>query len=584
MDTAKTSEAPQSKLHFLDYWRIIRIRKTVILAVFLLVVITTTIVTWFLPESYVSTVRIAVEKDSTVIPGIDTKQVVASYDPYWLQTEFEKIASSSILNEVIKRLDLTKRWTAKLSPDHPLNMEETYIILKNQLRVRQSRNTSLIEISVFSEDRNEAAEIANMVALVYRDSRLKQSGSMRAEGIKTLKKELNAKNEEVKEAQQKVNQLRLTNNIPDVGDSSFGTANSTLNTETLRSTERLRIEAEADYVQYNTLLNKIKQLKGDSRKTALPTAMPAPDTRLVGLLQDLSLAEQKLTALLQDFTKANPEVQRAQAVVDKIKTQLDTTVEGIIVGLETKSAHLKARFDEIQTAVNALKTADIEQAARNRPYFDAKRDLEELQRIRQAIALRINQEEIEAELPPTSIVDVTDPAVPGMRPVKPNKPLNIALGVIVGLIVGVGLAFFIEYLDTSVKTIDDVERSLQAPVLGVIPQNVGTLLNEGPESPHAEAYRVLRTNILFTRKNDSFNTVTVVSGGVGEGKSTTLMNLATIFAQNGHRVLVVDSDLRRPSLHKILKLSNSIGLTNFLLKQNTLEEVIQTTGLPTLDF
>jgi len=89
---------------------------------------------------------------------------------------------------------------------------------------------------------------------------------------------------------------------------------------------------------------------------------------------------------------------------------------------------------------------------------------------------------------------------------------------------------------------------------------------------------------MFSQKDPKLNTITIVSGGAGEGKSTTTFNLATIFAQNNQRVLVVDSDLRRPSLHKILKVSNSIGLTNYLLKQNTLEEVIQTTSLPTFDF
>src|SRR5436853_6587159 len=105
---------------------------------------------------------------------------------------------------------------------------------------------------------------------------------------------------------------------------------------------------------------------------------------------------------------------------------------------------------------------------------------------------------------------------------------------IVGLVVGVGLAFFIEYLDTSVKTIDDVERTLQAPVLGVIPQNVGFLLEEGAESPHAEAYRVLRTNLLFSRKEDKLNSIAIVSAGAGEGKSTTVFNLAAVLEQNGH--------------------------------------------------
>jgi capsular exopolysaccharide synthesis family protein len=182
------------------------------------------------------------------------------------------------------------------------------------------------------------------------------------------------------------------------------------------------------------------------------------------------------------------------------------------------------------------------------------------------------------------MVEIINSAEAATSPVRPNKTLNIAMGIIFGLVVGLGLAFFIEYLDTSVKTIDDVERTLQAPVLGVIPQNVGYLLEEGAESPHAEAYRVLRTNLLFSRKDDKLTTVAVVSAGAGEGKSTTVINLATVFAQSGQRVLMVDSDLRRPTLHKLLHIANTLGLTNYLLKQNTLEEVIQNTGLGTLDF
>src|SRR6185436_9224807 len=110
------------------------------------------------------------------------------------------------------------------------------------------------------------------------------------------------------------------------------------------------------------------------------------------------------------------------------------------------------------------------------------------------------------------------------------------------------------------------------------------LFDEGSESPHAEAYRVLRTNLLFSRKDDKLNSVAVVSAGAGEGKSTTVFNMATVFAQSDQRVIVVDSDLRRPTLHKMLRVTNNLGLTNYLLKQNTLEEVIQTTGVPSLDF
>jgi polysaccharide biosynthesis transport protein len=93
----------------------------------------------------------------------------------------------------------------------------------------------------------------------------------------------------------------------------------------------------------------------------------------------------------------------------------------------------------------------------------------------------------------------------------------------------------------------------------------------------------LRTNLMFARKDDKFNTAAVVSAGAGEGKSTTILNLATVFAQSGQRVVIVDSDLRRPTLHKLLRCTNNLGLTNYLLKQNTLEEVVQRTKLPTLD-
>jgi capsular exopolysaccharide synthesis family protein len=182
------------------------------------------------------------------------------------------------------------------------------------------------------------------------------------------------------------------------------------------------------------------------------------------------------------------------------------------------------------------------------------------------------------------MVQVTDAAEPGKAPIKPNKTVNIVLGLIFGLVMGVGLAFFIEYLDTSVKTIDDVERTFQAPVLGVIPQNIGYLLEEGSESKHAEAYRVLRTNLLFSRQDEKLNTIVVVSAGAGEGKSTTTLNLSTVFAQAGNRVLIVDSDLRRPTLHKLFKVANNLGLTNYLLKQNTIAEIVQTTNVPGLDF
>src|SRR6266536_4331799 len=280
----------------------------------------------------------------------------------------------------------------------------------------------------------------------------------------------------------------------------------------------------------------------------------------------------------------NPEFKSKAAMQADLDEQINQRINGILAGLKVRVNAFKANLDSLAKSVENAREKDANTTKQYRPYFEAKRKLDDLQKLQAAVHLRILQETVDQALPKTSIVEITDEAEPGRRPVSPNFTINIVLGIIVGLIVGVGLAFFIEYLDTSVKTIDDVERTLQAPVLGVIPQNVGYLIDEGSESPHAEAYRVLRTNLLFSRKDDKLNTVAVVSAGAGEGKSTTVFNLAAVFAQCGQRVLVVDSDLRRPTLHKVLRVTNSLGLTNYLLKQNTLEEVIQTTSVPTMDF
>jgi len=585
MDPLKVSPPEETKLHFLDYWRIIRIRKTVILAVFLLVVITATLVTFILPEAYSSTARIKIDKDQSDITSMMTERGAGGFDPYFIQTEFELITSEAILGKVIEDLDLNIAWGKKYGGGERLKTSETMGILKRNIVLSTIRNTSIIAITVYSDKADEASKIANAVAEAYRNHRLDQRKSLSNNGIEVLETRFKEQEAKVKAAQSNVDNLRVTLNISDSAASGDGPS-LLMSADTLRKLEGLRIESKAEYDKLSTLLERLKALGKELGPEGLAQALPtvATDPGLSSLLEQLTVVEQRLVTLEKEYGPEHAEVLKCKAAADDLHTKIKDRVNGILLGLDARVLSMKASLDNFENEVAKATTNDVAQANRTRPYFEAKRALDELQRFRQVLDSKIAFEKIDVVLPKTMMVEIVDKAVPGLRPVRPNKPLNIVLGIIIGLVVGVGLAFFIEYLDTSVKTIDDVERSLQCPVLGVIPQNVGLLLEEGAESPHAEAYRVLRTNLLFSRKDDKLNTVAVVSAGAGEGKSTTVFNLASVFAQSGQRTLVVDSDLRRPTLHKMLHLTNNIGLTNYLLRQNALEEVIQTTSLPTLDF
>jgi len=579
MDQLKNSPQ-ESRLHFLDYWRIIRIRKTVILAVFLLVVITATVVTLMIPEMYAGKARIQVDQDR---PDINVNGVQGNigsgYDAYFLLTEFQTIQSQPVLSLVSEKMDLRNVWGKKYNNGQPMSESDVEQMIKSRLDLQNIRNTKFIEIKAFSDNAEEAAKLANQVAESYRDYRSAEYEELKNGGIHSLTKQLTDQDQKISMLQSNVDSLRTTLNIPDAA-AHVSNASELMEYSRLRELSSLKVQKEAEYNQQATLLEKLKTMSRADLRKALPIAYA--DTQLNELLSEYDLAQQALIKLKIDYTPDHPKYKIAQESVDDLDRKINERVDGTLLGLDARVATAKAYLDTLNNDFKTAQSNDIAMATTAAPYFAAKEELEHAKLLRQALEVRTSQEKIDVNLPRARMVTVMDKAIPEYKAVRPNKPVNIALGVVFGLVVGVGLAFFIEYLDTSVKTIDDVERTLGAPVLGVIPQNIGLIMNEGAESPHAEAYRVLRTNILFSRKDDKLNTFVVVSAGAGEGKSTTAFNLATIFAQNGARVLVVDSDLRRPTLHKMLDVTNALGLTNYLLKQNTLDEVIQTTKVPTL--
>lgn len=586
MESFKQESQTESSLHFLDYWRIIRIRKTVILAVFLLVVLTTTLVTFILPEYFSSTVTIEVKKDSSTLDKMGGSSTVQGFDPYFLQTEFEKIQSKSVLYKVISNLDLGTFYRKTRKYDVNLKPEETFMLLKSDMTVNQMRNTELIEITVYSEDKSMATRIANEIAEEYRRWRMEDSDLRFREGFESISNQLLSAEIDLRKSENDVTNLLADLGITDLDESSTRNALA-LDNQTLMTYQGKYDDLK---VELGKSEEQLSQITAISDKDQLMRVVPAifPDAALTvnlpALFQKEADAKSQLASLNPELGPENPLVKKAQAELDAVRGSLEERISGIVKGATIKYLTLSNQLAVLKKEKDDKEELYRKRSAKIMPYLAAKEEKRRRQDVRDGIEMKIAQEKINFALNNPLVVKVISKAEDALRPARPNKTLNIALGVVVGLVVGVGLAFFIEYLDTSVKTIDDVERALQAHVLGVIPQNVGSLLDEGADSPHAEAYRVLRTNMLFSRKEETQNTITVVSGGAGEGKSTTLFNLACIFAQNGSRVLIVDSDLRRPSIHKLLRVSNTLGLTNYLLGQKPIEEVVQKTSLEGLDF
>ncbi|HEX4122136.1 MAG TPA: polysaccharide biosynthesis tyrosine autokinase [Verrucomicrobiae bacterium] len=582
MDAATTNESHEIKLHFLDYWRVIRLRRSLILVVFLLCVMTSALLTLWLPKWFASTARIEVQKDNPEVTMLRPDSYsYAQSDPYFLTTQFKIIESQSILTNVIADLNLQQKLPEQLGLP-PWTMDETFDYLSTRISVEQTRMTSLIEITVKNPSAQLAANIANAIVESYKNARLQQWRDTRGGGVEAYKIQVAEQEAKLHTAESNLDTLRTQLGISELD--SQGLFSETIDGEMLKEWADKKVMALGDYYEYHTILTNLESIPQTNLGSELVTAYKAlNDPELTEKAYRVAESKALLTSAQSDYGPQNPKFITASNQYEEAKLDYNGKVDGILAGIRARVQQDQTLLQLIVKEEEDIKNQKNAEDQQNRGYYRLKDDVENLKRDLAEMERYLIQEEAELKQP-MSIVIVRDPARPARRPVSPKTIIIIPLGIIVGLMVGVGLAFFIEYLDTSVKTIDDVERSLQAPVLGVIPQNVGILLEEGLDSPHAEAYRVLRTNILFSRKDEKWNTLTCLSGGAGEGKSTTLFNLATVFAQNGQRVVVVDTDLRRPTLHKAVHKSNTVGITDYLLKQCSLDEVIQKTMVPTMDF
>jgi polysaccharide biosynthesis transport protein len=292
MDPLKVTPAPETKLHFLDYWRIIRIRKTVILAVFLLVVLTATLVTFMLTPTFQSTARIKIERDQTDIQGVLQQQsFMGGYDPYFFLTESEVLVSEVVLSEVITNLNLNAEFGKRFQMSAPMKSGDVLPILRGSITIKGVRNTSLVDINVYDQSSELASRIANAVAGAYQDYRLNLRRDMSRRGIATLEKEREDYDKKVNAQKQVVDKFREDLKVSDMA-ASESAPTPLITSETFRKYHDLKIESKVEYDRLKTLLDMFKKLDMETLAQTIPTA--ATDSLLSNLLESRSLAQQKL--------------------------------------------------------------------------------------------------------------------------------------------------------------------------------------------------------------------------------------------------------------------------------------------------
>ena len=578
MTDRETNTAQEAKLHFLDYWRVIRLRLPIIVLTFLLVVITAGVTTYFLPRQYQSDVIIEVEQNDQKIRIFrDGYEGGMGLDPRFATTQFQIIQRKEMLYPVIDSLKLVEKWAEVYGIR---TREEAYYKLRTMIDVREVRNTNLLQISVESTDPVESSDLANSIATEYQRKRIDEQQKILSRSLATLEDEVAKQRKKVTETNDEMGRIRTDLGITDLNPDSMEDPMQAKE-KVLVDQEALVNEARIKASTLRTKYNEIEKLSGDDLMRALPT-LEIQDQTITQILPQYQETDSELARAMQSgLGPRHPTISALAAKKATYERQLSDQVASI---RRTLAANLEITERSLAAMEQGLETTRGEQRdskTRSSEYGRAKNAYIQAKKILESAELRLSTETMQRSMP-MSPARIWERAEPASAPSKPKVWLNMALAVVVGLILGISLAFFLEYLDTSVKTMEDVENFLQVPVLAVIPQNICVLADHPEVTADAEAYRILRTNVEFNRKSDDANTLTFVSGGAGEGKSTTLANLAFTFAEGGYNTLIVDADLRRPSQQRIFGVDGNRGLSDFLTSDLDLEDVVQTTARPNL--
>jgi polysaccharide biosynthesis transport protein len=592
------------EINIREYLFVLLKRKTLIIALVLLCLALGIIYTLFQTRVYRSTSRINIDTSTyNVIPEVVSQR--ADLDVL-LQTQLELLTSRTVASRVQKKLNIAphdlvsesdraevqSQWAQRAEADRT-----KYVIdqLKQMIRVSGIRKTTLFDLSFITPDPVLSQTLANTWALEYVEYSLaaqyqhsRKAEELLASQVKKLQKEIAEQQKKLLDYSAK-EQVILLDNAGSINMRKLGDLNSSLS-----EAISVRIARE---VAYRDLRNH--------GKNAVPEIRNSPV--ISRLKQEYALLEQQYSQKSSLYMPDFPIMQSLKDQMNQLQKAIDEEGDDLFSKV---LANAKADYEDavknesaLKNEVNRVRGETITAGQEEFNYGGLKSELDEKRRHLEALQQKQTEASASAQakqMKATTIFMVDEAQLPD-RQYKPDVFQNIGLSILAGLIIGVGFAFLSVYFDRSLKHAEDVQRHAQLPLLGIVPQylsettsnnghdkalmkrrtdngtsteNIDLLSLYNPESLESEAFRTIRASLLVSFPEGPPRTILVTSAQMGEGKTFVACNLAISLAQLDKKVVLVDADMRNPRIHRIWKLNNNIGLSNFLTSDIQSKEIL----------
>ena len=590
----------EESAHLRDHWHVLKKRKWWALGTAAGVIIATILVILFMPPIWEGKITLQITQDNgstllTNTSGMDPLgQMMGSSDlDRFYETQYAILKSPTLAYGLIDTLNLQEHPSYKKivreNPDDPPDViRQKYAeYLLDHLTVSPVRNSYLVDVIYHSKDKALAQKIPETIQKEYIELCMKtrqQSFAMLRdwldEELVRLGKKLETSEQNTIADGQKGDFLGI-----DLNDQS---AQLNVVLQKYVQVAGLLTQCQSDRAVKEALYKQIKEKGADA-----PVIVNNP--LIQGLRQQLIALQGQATGTGEVLGPKFPDRKVTVSTAKEISQKLNNEVKR----LETS---IKADYDTALKAENLLqqefngakaKMVDMENGLVN--FHMLKRDLETNQALYEGLLGRMKDASVAATMVSSNVAVITAPELP-YKPWLPKPWLFLALSVILGVMLGIGTAFFLEYLDSSIKTAEEIEKVGHIPSLGMIPmldngalpestsQHLETITHFQPRSQISEAISHIRSAIMLSTSTSPPQVIVVTSSNPGEGKTTSTSNIAIGLSGGERKVLLVDCDLRKPRLHRALGISNRRGLTNYLTGGSSLEELIKPTEVPCLDF